>query len=65
MVAFATRRVVLAGVVLLAFSFATFCLLAGEFPSPLANHPLLSAYWQWLRGVPSGRTLSNGLLGPI
>lgn len=65
MVVFATRRVVLAVVVLLAFSLGTFCLLAGEFPSPLAGRPVLSGYWQWLRGVPSGRTLSNGLLGPI
>ncbi|HZC31430.1 MAG TPA: ABC transporter permease [Gaiellaceae bacterium] len=65
MVAFATRRLLLAVVVLLAFSLASFCLFAGEFRSPLSGQPLLAGYWHWLRGVPTGHSLSTGLMGPI
>lgn len=65
MLGFAIRRFLLALLVLLLFSLASFCLFAGEFASPLSGRPLLASYWRWLRGVPSGRSLSDGLLGPI
>jgi peptide/nickel transport system permease protein len=32
---------------------------------PLKGTPLLQAYWRWLRGVPTGQSLSKGLFGPI
>ena len=70
MLAFTLRRAVLAVVLLLVFSFASFCLFAGQFPSELsppgargglAGNRLLPQYWRWLKGVPSGRTLTRAL----
>jgi peptide/nickel transport system permease protein len=61
---FLVRRVVLAVVVLLTMSFASFCFFASTY-LPLKGTPLLPAYWRWLRGVPTGHSLSNGLLGPL
>ena len=54
----------LAAIVLLAFSFISFAFLATKF-APLRGHPVLSAYWHWLAGVPTGRSLRRGLVGPI
>jgi peptide/nickel transport system permease protein len=64
MAAFLTRRLLIAVVLLAAFSFLSFCLFAAKF-YPLRGHPVLPAYWHWLRGVPSGRSLGHGLFGPI
>lgn len=64
MVAFLARRFLLAALVLLAFSFVSFLLFASQF-YPLRGHAILPAYWTWLRGLPSGRTLTHGLMGPI
>lgn len=64
MATFFVRRVFISAALLLTFSFISFCLFAAKF-DPLRGHPILPAYWKWLRGVPSGRTLSHGLFGPI
>lgn len=63
MLAFAAQRLTLAVIVLGVLSLASFCLFAGEFPSPISHQPLLAAYWHWLRGIPSGRSVSHELLG--
>jgi ABC-type antimicrobial peptide transport system permease subunit len=65
MLGFLIRRVLLALGVLIAFSFTSFCVFAWQFPSPLTGQPVLSEYWRWLRGVPTGRSLTHGLSGPI
>ena len=55
MAAFLARRLVLAAVVLAAFSFVSFLLLARLQPPP---HPsVLPQYWAWLRGVWAGTSL--------
>jgi peptide/nickel transport system permease protein len=47
---------------------AMFVALSGSFFffatkfEPLKEEPTLQAYWTWLRGLPSGRTLNDGLL---
>lgn len=61
---FLIRRLALAGVVLIGFSAVTFCFVASQFP-PLQGQSVLPEYWHWLSGVPSGRSLSEGLFGPI
>lgn len=38
-----------------------FFFLASKYP-PLSSTPLVHAYWVWLRGLPTGRSLSQGLL---
>jgi peptide/nickel transport system permease protein len=45
-------------------TFATFCFFASEY-GPLKGTPLLPAYWHWFSGVFSGRSLSQGLYGPL
>jgi peptide/nickel transport system permease protein len=64
MAGFLIRRTLISAALLLAFSFLSFSLFASRF-APLRGHPLLPAYWHWLRGVPGGRSLSRGLFGPI
>ena len=75
MTAFLVRRLLLAGAVLIAVSFGTFVLMATKFsstctsaytPIGLAAPPLASnagqaasLYWDWLKGVPSGRSLGT------
>jgi ABC-type dipeptide/oligopeptide/nickel transport system permease component len=61
---FLLRRLLLAVAVLFTVSFASFCFLASAY-LPLRDTPLLPAYWHWLRGVPSGRSLAHGLFGPL
>src|SRR6266705_437200 len=34
-----------------------------HFAPPIFSPPLLHSYWVWLRGLPSGRSLDDGLLG--
>lgn len=41
----------------------TFLFFASKF-TPLRTEPLLHAYWVWLRGLPSGHSLSRGLVYP-
>ncbi|HWX09363.1 MAG TPA: ABC transporter permease [Gaiellaceae bacterium] len=70
--AFAVRRLLLAVAVLAAVSFGTFALMATKFsstcisrytPLGVANPPLASnvdqaanLYWEWVKGIPSGRS---------
>jgi peptide/nickel transport system permease protein len=56
---FVIRRLLLAAAVVFAFSFLSFIFFAGRF-EPLKEHPVLPQYWTWLRGIPSGRSLSRG-----
>jgi peptide/nickel transport system permease protein len=56
-VAFVLRRLSLALLVLLAFSFLSF-VFARRFP-PLKGQPLLPAYGHWLRGVANGRSFHS------
>lgn len=64
MAAFLLRRLFLAAVVLLTFSFVSFLLFASQF-YPLRGKPVLPAYWRWLRGAVSGHDLVHGLNGAI
>ena len=64
MIGFAARRFVAATAVLALVSFASFAFFASEF-APLKGSPILPAYWRWFQGIWSGRTLSQGLSGPI
>lgn len=75
MTAFLVRRLLLAGAVLIAVSLGTFVLMATKFsstctsaytPIGLAAPPLASnagqaasLYWDWLKGIPSGRSLGT------
>lgn len=40
---------------------ASFFFFASKY-LPLKQEPILHAYWTWLRGIPSGRSFSQGLL---
>lgn len=64
LIAFLARRLLLGALVLAAFSFLSFVFFAARF-YPLKGNPALPAYWRWLSGVPSGRSLTHGLPGPI
>ena len=59
--AFLVRRLALSALVLLAVSFGTFVFFAGNFrslcgPKRHGVSATLPYYWQWLQGVPSGRS---------
>jgi peptide/nickel transport system permease protein len=62
---FLARRLVLAFAALVVFSFLSFSVLVWKLPSPLTGRPVLAEYWHWLRGIPGGGSLTNGLAGPI
>jgi peptide/nickel transport system permease protein len=64
LLSFLARRLLLALLVLVGFSFLSFAFFAGRF-NPLKGHPVLPTYWRWLRGLPSGHSLTHGLEGPI
>lgn len=51
-------------VVLWAASSATFAYFATVY-LPLKDEPFLHNYWHWISGVPTGRSLSRGLSGPL
>ena len=59
--AFVLRRLVLGLVVIFVAWSGSFLILASHF-EPLHSTPVLHAYWVWLRGMPSGRSLTTGLL---
>lgn len=61
MAAFLIRRVAFGLVALFVGLSASFFFLASKYP-PLHGTPLPHAYWVWLRGMASGRSLSDGLL---
>ena len=59
--AFVLRRVALAAAVLAVFSSLTFLFFAAK-TQPLASHPLLPAYWDWVRGLFTGSSY-HSLIG--
>jgi peptide/nickel transport system permease protein len=61
---FLLRRVVLGIAVLFIACSASFFLFASQY-LPLRGTPLGSDYWRWLRGLPTGRSMSHGLSGPL
>ena len=65
---FLVRRLVLSALVLLVVSFGTFVFFAGNFrslcgPKQHGVSATLPYYWQWLQGVPSGRSFRVSLCG--
>ncbi len=61
MAAFVMRRLAFGFVAMFVAVSASFFFLAQHF-LPLKGTPIGHAYWVWLRGIPSGRSLQNGLL---
>jgi peptide/nickel transport system permease protein len=55
---FVLRRLVVAVGVLPVFASITFFFLAAK-TTPLAGHPLLPAYWAWLKGFGTGRSFHS------
>jgi ABC-type dipeptide/oligopeptide/nickel transport system permease component len=55
------RRVLFGLVALFVGLSASFFFFASKYP-PLHSTPLIHAYWVWLRGLATGRSLSQGLL---
>jgi len=58
---FVARRLLVGVVVLFVAASAAFCFFASQY-LPLRETPLLSAYWHWVQGLPTGRSLSHGVL---
>ncbi len=65
MARFVGRRLLLIAGVLVVFSFGSFALFVTQFPGPIYQHPVLPEYWKWVRGIPTGTSIHNGLQGPI
>ena len=64
---FLFRRLVFGFAALFVGLTASFFFFASQYaplhsPPPSHSAPLLHDYWVWLRGLPSGRSLSHGLL---
>jgi peptide/nickel transport system permease protein len=59
------RRPFLSLVLLVGSPAIRFLLIATPSPSPLQGQSSLHAYAHWLAGLPSGRSLTRGLVGPI
>jgi peptide/nickel transport system permease protein len=55
---FVVRRILLAAGVLLVFGSVVFVFFA-EKTAPLAGHPLLPAYWRWLKGLVTGSSYTS------
>jgi peptide/nickel transport system permease protein len=60
--AFILRRLALGLLAMFVALSGSFFFFAAKF-LPLSETPLLHNYWVWLRGLPSGRSLNNGVLG--
>jgi peptide/nickel transport system permease protein len=60
---FLARRLAFAVVALFVGTSGIFLFFASKF-WPLSHEPLLHAYWVWLRGLPSGHSISRGLVWP-
>lgn len=60
---FILRRILSALVVMFVALSGSFLFFAAKF-QPLSSTPLLHSYWVWLRGIPSGRSFSVGILTP-
>lgn len=55
---FVVRRILLAAGVLMVFGSVVFVFFA-EKTQPLAGHPLLPAYWRWLKGLVTGSSYTS------
>lgn len=62
MAGFLAKRFLLAVVALFVASSLSFCFFASQY-LPLRSSSLGHTYWQWLRGLPSGRSLAHGVAG--
>ena len=60
--AFILRRVFFGLLIMFVALSGSFFFFATKF-LPLSETPMLHDYWVWLRGLPSGRSLDDGLLG--
>lgn len=60
--AFVLRRLALSVLAMFVALSGSFFFFAAKF-LPLSETPILHSYWVWLRGIPSGRSLNDGLLG--
>jgi ABC-type dipeptide/oligopeptide/nickel transport system permease component len=60
--AFILRRLALGLLAMFVALSGSFFFFAAKF-LPLSETPILHSYWVWLRGIPSGRSLNDGLLG--
>jgi peptide/nickel transport system permease protein len=60
--AFILRRLALGLLAMFVALSGSFFFFAAKF-LPLSETPILHSYWTWLRGLPSGRSLNDGLLG--
>jgi len=60
--AFVLRRLALGLLAMFVALSGSFFFFAAKF-LPLSETPILHSYWVWLRGIPSGRSLNDGLLG--
>jgi peptide/nickel transport system permease protein len=63
MAGFLLRRLVFGLVAMFAALSLCFYYFASKY-LPLHGTSIAHAYWVWLRGIPSGRSLSHGLLNP-
>lgn len=63
MAGFFLRRLVFGLVAMFAALSLSFYYFASKFP-PLRGTSTAHAYWVWLQGIPTGRSLSHGLLNP-
>ena len=60
--AFILRRLALGFLAMFVALSGSFFFFSAKF-LPLSETPILHNYWVWLRGLPSGRSLNDGLLG--
>ena len=60
--AFVLRRLAIGLLAMFVALSGSFFFFAAKF-LPLSETPILHSYWVWLRGIPSGRSLNDGLLG--
>lgn len=63
MIGFLARRAVLGALVLVALSFGTYWFFGHQFYGPAYQQPLLPLWWDWLKGIPSGRSLQVQAFG--
>src|SRR5690242_2140741 len=60
--AFILRRLALGFLAMFVALSGSFFFFSAKF-LPLSESPILHNYWVWLRGIPSGQSLNDGLLG--
>jgi len=60
--AFILRRLALGLLAMFVALSGSFFFFSAKF-LPLSESPILHNYWVWLRGIPSGQSLNDGLLG--